>query len=195
MRLATLVVMTAMGGSGWADETSAAHLRNVTVCVNAGYELQTASAAKKLAAKMFAGIGVGIEWRTYSVCSPADAIRVDFSNHTPASEHPHALAYACPFGTTIVVYQDRLERLSKAIRPEQLLSWVLVHEISHILQSVDRHSATGIMKAHWTSGDYFDLQSKGPGFTAEEVDLIHTGLANRALRVAGTDLQLVVAVR
>ena len=57
------------------------------------------------------------------------------------------LAYALPFeGTHIVVFYDRVEECVRADLFPTLLAYVLVHEITHILQEITRHSATGIMK-------------------------------------------------
>jgi hypothetical protein len=49
---------------------------------------------------------------------------------------------------------------------------VLVHEITHILQGVDRHSESGIMKAQWTIDDYRAMASKPLSFTPLDVKLI-----------------------
>ena len=34
-----------------------------------------------------------------------------------------------------------------------LLAHVLVHEITHVLEGVDRHTGQGVMKARWTEDD------------------------------------------
>ena len=64
----------------------------------------------------------------------------------------------------------------------RLLSYVLAHEIAHILQGVDRHSETGIMKASWDEGDYFDMGRGRLKFTPSDIDLIHLGLDARKAR-------------
>ena len=56
---------------------------------------------------------------------------------------------------------------------------VLVHEITHLLQGIDRHSDTGVMKAHWTGRDFVDMRSSPLPFTGYDVDLIYAGLAKR----------------
>jgi hypothetical protein len=63
------------------------------------------------------------------------------------------------------------------------MAHVLVHEITHLLEGVDRHSATGIMKARWSEGDYFEMRRKPLPFAQEDVNLIHAGLS--ASRAAG----------
>ena len=60
----------------------------------------------------------------------------------------------------------------------QLLAHVLVHEITHILQGITRHSETGIMKAHWTPEDYEEMQLRPLSFTRKDIELIQIGLAS-----------------
>ena len=69
---------------------------------------------------------------------------------------------------------------------------MLVHEITHILQGIDRHSVGGIMKAVGTSSDYTQMKRCQLWFTARDVEMIHNRFAARAARpTAGT---LVAAV-
>jgi len=70
-----------------------------------------------------------------------------------------------------------------------LLAHVLVHEITHILEGVARHSETGIMKANWTLRDYYDMQTKTLQFASEDVELIHRGLAQRRSGVGKVALE------
>jgi hypothetical protein len=65
-----------------------------------------------------------------------------------------------------------------------LLAHVLVHEITHILQGVDRHSETGVMKARWTTADYVQIRAQPLPFTDWDIDLIQEGLASRGLRLS-----------
>jgi hypothetical protein len=61
-----------------------------------------------------------------------------------------------------------------------LLGHVLAHEIGHILQGVERHSSTGLMKERWDYRDYVEMQRQPLRFTAEDLLLIQQGLKNRA---------------
>jgi len=78
-----------------------------------------------------------------------------------------------------VVFYDRLRECVEADQIPTLLAYVLVHEITHILQGNPRHSATGIMKAHWNGDGYFDMRANALTFTAEDEDLLHAGLDAR----------------
>jgi len=38
-----------------------------------------------------------------------------------------------------------------------VLAHVLVHEVTHILQGIPRHSESGVMKAQWDSNDFAQM--------------------------------------
>lgn len=65
-----------------------------------------------------------------------------------------------------------------------VLAHVLVHEITHILEGIDRHSESGVMKAQWTVEDYRAMADKPLPFAAIDVDLIQRGLASQSGVVA-----------
>jgi hypothetical protein len=65
-----------------------------------------------------------------------------------------------------------------------LLAHVLVHEITHVLEGISRHSATGIMKDRWDDNDYSEMRRKPLRFAQEDVNLIYDGLKARQARVA-----------
>jgi hypothetical protein len=154
--------------------------RNVVVCFTPTHDAQVAYATE-MASRIFAGIGVQVEWREARPCPSApDTIQVSFSLDTRDSLHPGALAYALPFeGTHIVVFYDRVKALLPPHVAYRLLAHVLVHEITHILQAVSRHSPDGIMKARWQYRDYLAMQDKVLAFTPIDRELISSGLAFR----------------
>jgi hypothetical protein len=139
--------------------------------------------SRSIATRMFAGIGVRIEWHKKSSC-PAGALRVSYSTGTPAELLPGALAYALPYeGTHIVIFYDRVQ--ATVVDPNQvtvLMAHVMAHEITHVLEGIARHSAEGVMKAHWTPEDYSRMCWKPLKFADEDIVLIHLGLENRAAR-------------
>ena len=103
---------------------------------------------------------------------------VSLTENTPANFLPNALALAKVYeGVHITVFWDRVERLSRFAPPTFVLAHVLVHEITHILQGIDRHSESGVMKSRWTPEDYRAMASKPLPFTPLDVKLIHLGLA------------------
>jgi len=82
----------------------------------------------------------------------------------------------------IRVFYDRIRHTYNQSLAPIVLAHVLVHEITHILQSVCRHSDQGVMKARWEAGDYLKMSRKPLQFTNEDVDLIYSGLATRGSR-------------
>jgi len=178
MKLTAMVLMAAMGGSVCAAQT-----RNVRVCMDSGNDVRARS-AQVLASKIFAGIRVGIEWSKESYCpSSPDVIKVSLSYTTPNTRFPNALAYALPYeGTHIEVFYDRLKQRAEVGRVPQLLAHVIVHEVTHILQGISRHSVTGIMKATWDSDDFFEIRRDALDFTSLDVELIYQGVDARTSR-------------
>jgi hypothetical protein len=146
--------------------------------------------AQAMATDMFREIGVQVRWRRGSSRAPAgdDAcvarLGVSLSpdaRHAEAS--PDAYAYAIPLagaGTCIHVFMNRITEIRDREFDAILLAHVLVHEITHVLQGISRHSADGVMKAHWDLRDYERMKSHSLLFTAEDVALIHLGIAKRA---------------
>jgi hypothetical protein len=96
---------------------------------------------------------------------------------TPANLMPDSLAYTgSSEGSHITVFLDRVEQMRA---PSNVLAHVMVHEITHLLQGVNRHSATGIMKEVWTVGDFGGMRLRPLPFTRLDIDLIYAGLAAR----------------
>jgi hypothetical protein len=142
------------------------------------------SQATAIAAKMFSSAGVRIEWR-YQYSSRRQS-RLDgdpvvrMRSHTPVTYLPTALASALPYqGSEITVFYDRVEQEIGPHFRAVLLAHVLVHEITHLLEGVSRHSATGIMKASWTADDKWTMIRKPMSFAPEDLALIRLGLASR----------------
>jgi len=132
--------------------------------------------AQELAARMFAGVGISLEWRA---CEPAGEssqapIVVELASGTPQDLKSGVLGYAMVHqGRRVTVFLDRIETME---RPEPVLAHVIVHEITHIVQGVCRHSDTGVMKAHWTVRDLVEMPFKPLLFTQEDLMLLYRGL-------------------
>lgn len=157
---------------------------DVTVCLhNSVVGTPGAVERAKLVAKtIFASIGINVAWRS-SCEEPQQGLSVDVLLASSASGEDEAgpLAEAYPFaGSTghITVRYDRVHNsagVSRDLEPV-LLGHVLVHELTHVLQCLDRHAESGVMKAHWTSEDYYEMRWKPLTFTSEDVELIHLGM-------------------
>jgi hypothetical protein len=147
--------------------------------------------AERLASKMFAGIGIALNFRTVAP-EASEVIVIEFVDSTPARLLPGAWAYALPYeGHHIRIFWDRMQ-LEKS--PTQLLAHVMVHEITHILQGVARHSAEGIMNARWTEQERLALENRPLRFTEADVDLIYRGIDSRGARGPKADGQPLAAM-
>jgi hypothetical protein len=151
----------------------------ITVCTNPGAELASFYRAQGTASQLLKEADVRIEWQNNErACAGVEhGIIIDISVATPGDLHPGALAYALPFERTrIVVFYDRVQDAVEPSSMPALLGHVLAHEIVHILQGVDRHAPSGIMKPRWDARDYKDMQLGRLTFTADDIALIHRGL-------------------
>jgi hypothetical protein len=63
---------------------------------------------------------------------------------------------------------------------------VLAHEIGHILQGADRHSASGVMKSRWDMNDYTGMAREPLPFTDLDIQEIYRGLGTRTEKFTGT---------
>lgn len=159
--------------------------RQVTVCIESGAAMNESIRAQAIAGKMFADAGIGVNWHRESTC-PANensVIHIRLETGTPENRFPGALAIAHPYeGIHVQVFAGRLRKLFDPNRMHILLAHVLAHEIGHILQGVNRHSESGIMKAKWDENDYRRMTYKPLAFAAEDVRLFSFGLQARAAR-------------
>lgn len=115
-------------------------------------------------------------------CRPAFSIL--WAAHAPVSAGADALAAAHPFsgsGAVITLYQDRIEQwLAQHPDAQSVgLAYVLAHELAHVMQALEHHSDSGILKTHWSSADFYRMTCHKLAFTASDVALIRNGLESR----------------
>ena len=150
---------------------------------NPDVPLDILSLSQAVADRIFTGVGIKIDWRSGAARSREQPITIDLAVAPPHSQ-PHVLAYALPYeGVHIHVFYDRIQEEPNRAA---VLAHVFVHEITHMLQGVVRHSETGIMKARWTAADIDQMGfSTTLPFTAADVMLIRLGVARRAEALKG----------
>src|SRR5712691_9349000 len=180
-----MVVMAVVATSVYAREVGDSARDGISVYVNNdAVPSRVLQLAEAIATKMFSSAGVRIAWRGHTPERsqlPARAIAITLAPQTPERFLPGALAFARPFeGVHITVFCDRIQQASRSASTDAVLAHVLAHEITHILQGIDRHSGNGVMKACWTDKDYRDMKWEPLPFTPEDVRLIRFGLAKRA---------------
>jgi hypothetical protein len=184
MKLTATVAMAIWGTAVGAGQP-VRHGSMVTVCLGQFGNTMVRAQATAIASKMYEAIGVTIDWRSGGrACNAEGVIHIGLTDDTPAKLMPGALAYALPYeGINIRVFVDRVLNIVGERTLPYLLAHVLVHEIGHILEGINRHSRSGVMTAHWTSKDYRVMEMGCLPFAEEDVTLIHQGLQNRSERL------------
>jgi hypothetical protein len=152
--------------------------------------------AEQVASRIFAKIGVRVVFRGWGARKPAGdavAIEIRLDSRTPANHHPGALAYATPYAGTaalIHIFFDRVLAQQADAWSGTLLGHVMAHEIGHILEGVDRHSAEGVMKARFVTEDFHQMTSGNLPFDPTDAELIHTALEGKATLFNGTKMRV-----
>src|ERR1700730_4079554 len=180
MKIAAMTLMAAMVGLA-AEPKQPQQKLTVYMRDNARVPPEVRAPALDLANKMFATIGIRLDWRSGEPPRTLSGrpIGIELATDTPANLLPGALGSAMPYeGVHIRVFYDRIQ--SDVAPRSALLAHVLVHEIAHILQESDQHSESGVMKAVWTHPDYVRMRTEALSFPPGDVKLIQLGVASRA---------------
>ena len=194
--LLAIGIMTTLALSAIAGHIAAAkeYTPSVTVHldVKANVPFVTIMSATGFATEIFYRAGVRLAWRMGQPegTERRQPIIVEVVSNTPGSLSPGALACAEAFeGIHVRLFYDRLQKFADSPALPRFLGHVLAHEIAHILQRTDRHSPTGVMKAHWTTEDILQM-SRGRllSFEPRDIALIRQSLIDRADAKAGASL-------
>lgn len=139
---------------------------------------------KHTANALFRATGITIHWHTSNPPAagiPPNWVRIHLSDRTPDDFLPGALAVSFPYSgceKEVTVFLDRIRlRAPEILRQSSLLAYVLAHEITHVIQAVDRHSSAGLMKARWDGADYAAIFQRRLDFLEEDLLLVRAGLA------------------
>jgi hypothetical protein len=162
----------------------------LTICLVTDPNRLLVDAAEKLASEMFAKIRVRLQWHEPPVCpaGAADPVFLTLVTHTPEAHSPGALGVALPLeGSHAWVFYDRIQRAGRDDTGlTALLAHAMAHEIAHLLQGINRHSESGILKAHWSGTDCARMAFFPLMFTPEDASLIHRGLEERQSRLVSS---------
>jgi hypothetical protein len=135
---------------------------------------------KQAASQIFEGIGVKLLWSCpdqTGMGTARDTILIRLAPRVPKHFRKGTLAYALPFaqeGVRITVFYDRLEPILQdhlAIAGS-VFGHVLAHEIAHVLERVDAHAETGLMRGHWNEEDFLSMKFHAFGFAPEDAQFI-----------------------
>ena len=156
---------------------------DVTACFTAKGTALTSSATS-MASSMLQQAGVTIAWQCPGPRAsgvPRTWLRIELVEGNPDERRPGVLAVSYPYAGCskgITVFYDRIQSLARGTnRQSALLAYVLVHEITHVIQGVNRHSQTGVMKARWSEEDRAAIFERRLGFEEHDAWLMRQGLA------------------
>ena len=138
--------------------------------------------AQHTVSRIYAELGLRVKWSN----DATTRIWIEFDEHAPAFCSPGALGYARAHGSEgsrIHILLDRVRQLADNRWDGSVLGHVMAHELGHVLEGVERHSQSGLMKARWNGHELAIMQSSLLSFDAADVDLIHAGLMRLERRV------------
>lgn len=139
--------------------------------------------AQRTAARIYAGVGVKLRWRS----RPGTEIWMQFDTSVPPEVYPGAMGYARPYGKTETSIHILLDRALGAPNfAGVLLGHVMAHELGHVLEGINRHSDSGLMKARWDQHDLQQMLVTPLSFSSEDTGLVQMGVKRL---VAGESLQ------
>ena len=179
----TLVMAAAAGAHMKVPQTSDGHMLTAYLVDRRSSHDSQLGNAEQMAVEMFATVGVRLQWRHHAPAvgpAPADmAVVVELIEGAPADQKPGVLAYAREYeGIHLTIFYDRVKALDP-VWPTAVLAHVMVHEITHLLQGVCRHSETGVMKPKFNRADVVAMRRATLGFAEEDRLFIDLGIARR----------------
>ncbi len=186
------MMMFVVENNTFAHDNARVEFGRAIVCIGDSWREPAIGRAELVASRMFWQAGVVVDWHdSLRACRGVDsAILVNLSPYVIKPASPDALAQAnVSDDVHIEVFLDRVDRFRPKIRPV-VLAHVLVHEVTHILEDTPRHSETGVMKAFWSTDDYYEMRRRPLPFAPEDIELIHRGLTARARRSAARSLAI-----
>ena len=184
MMAAAMAAMAATTGTIQArgQALPAAPGRKVTICFahDPGVPFEVTGRAEAVTSAIYRQIGVSVDWR--STRCPGGSIQIGLQFVTPRTDHPGAFAYALPYeGTHVVLFYDRVAATARDHQSTAaLLGHVMAHEIGHILEGIDRHSESGLMKANWSADEIQLMRVQPMVFSDIDTDMIYRGIESRS---------------
>ena len=184
---AFLILATASIANAQPVDCSARREQTVLVQLDNGYvSNQMVTLAESVAQLILSPARIRLKWSNTSSFAPkvrecaAQTLAIQLDAESPSGSRPGILGYAQPFapsGTRIHIFWDRIVTGYKQGERCYVLGHVMAHEITHVLQGVELHSDTGLMKARWNVWDVGEMTHRYLSLTDDDIDLIHKGLA------------------
>jgi hypothetical protein len=171
-----------------AGQNSGKVVEVIVPVVNSPSMNRVLNRAEGIATDIFSQIGLQVRWRLRE-SQPRGrrkepirrTILVVFSWNTSDNLHPGAMAFSQPYalgGASMTVFMDRLEVIggSNPTTTAALLGHVLAHEMGHVLQRTEHHSASGVLKARWSQAEIMKMAWEPLRFTDYDARLILEGI-------------------
>ena len=185
-----MAAMAAMAAEAGSRKPQADALVTVFTYDRVGVPQAVMAGAKQVATAAFAAAGIEVKWvegkrpgERREVAS-GEVLTTVFDGPAPAHFGPEAMAFTNVGGRAdadVHVFYNRVADIkdTRALRSTgmrvslaEFLGNVLVHELTHALEGVARHSSYGLMKAAWSARDC-DQMARGPlAFAAEDLELL-----------------------
>jgi hypothetical protein len=149
--------------------------------------------AETKATRMFAEIGVRVQWLSQTArvipvmavagCASKSPEAVIVEVVETGGMGDSRLAFARPYardGVRVTIFYKDVSNAGRHLpRAEAaILAHVLVHEITHVVEGVARHSKTGVMRPYWTDRDFAEMMFKPIRFAELDVLLLQNAIAN-----------------
>jgi len=118
----------------------------------------------------------GFHSSLYWAHGAAEVIEAEIVEQADARFRPGSLKFATlgtNASTRIEILYNPIREFGRYDATGHVLAHVLVHEITHVLEGIARHSASGIMKARWEGADYERMYFAPLPFAGEDLRLIH----------------------
>ena len=130
---------------------------------------------EQTAAQIFSSIGVELRWSCDMRATNPIVIRL--AARVPKHFRKGTLAFALPFarkGVRITVFYDRLEPIFEEhlAFAGSIFGHVLAHEIAHVLEKVDAHRESGLMRGQWNENDFVSMKFNAFHFAPEDAQTI-----------------------
>jgi hypothetical protein len=136
--------------------------------------------------RMYAAIGVSIQWAAPAAAPPARAIRVVLLSRETGDLRLSAhtvlgAAVRTPAGTGLAyVFYRRVQERAEAyaVSSALVLACAMAHELGHLLLASREHGADGLMRAQWRRNE-FQLADQGQlRFSPDEGEHIRARMAD-----------------
>ena len=140
--------------------------------------------ATRQASRIFARIGATVRFRNNRTNQKAGAgleFEMYIGMEAPAGMNSASLALSHPFRQDgrIEVFYSRIQDYKPLECRDVVLAYILTHEITHVLEGMQHHAPTGVMKEKWDRADLKKIQTARLDFDPSDVDFIRAGIEKR----------------